>query len=345
VSGARQEPTVFTHAVALAVATASITRGRTAEELCAELGLDPARLADPGSRVPHGAVARAWKELSEATDDFGLRAARLSGSGSHSLAEYAMLNAPDVRAALSTFVRLAHLFHDAATHSLDVTPKEAVLRFGVEPPLTLPNALWDFLVARHVERLRTLLGADVSPVLVELPRGPFADEAAAQAMLRAPVAYRRPPAVHWPRAVLDRPVPSHDPHLYVLLTRQLDAAAGAPAAPLLSGAERDLLVELRRALRASVLRGDAAIGPVARQLGTSSRTLQRKLAERDTTFAEQLDEARKAVALTLLAERGTSVKHAALTSGFSQVAAFSRAFRRWTGRSPAAWLREQPAAR
>lgn len=336
------EPTVFSNGTAIAVATAAIQRGRSPEELCRELGLPAAKLADPRVRMPHGLVVRVWEELSCGVDDFGLQAAKMVGRAGQSLVEYAVLNAPDVRSALGTFVSLKHLIHDAAAHSLEVTAAGAALRLALAPPLRLPNALWDFLTATIVERVCALLGESGAPSAISLPRGPFLDEQAARAVLRAKITYRSPPSVRWPRAVLDRPIPGHDPRLYALLTRQLDAAADSPM-PLPGVAEGDLIVELRRSLRAAVLRGDASIDATARQLRTSTRSLQRRLGERGTSFGEQLDDARRSVALALLAEPGATVKSAALTSGFSQAAAFSRAFRRWTGSAPAAWLRGRRA--
>jgi AraC-like DNA-binding protein len=338
VTDSRTEPTVFPQAVAIAVATASFVRGCAPEELCAGLGIEPASFADPSRRLPHSLVMRAWQELSEGVDDFGLRAAKMVGTRGNSLVEYAIANAPHLRAALATFVRLSHLLHEAAAHSLDAGAEVAVFRFALERPYEAPHAIWDFLTATQVVRIRALLGEDGDPVRVSLPRRRFVDEAAASAVFRAPIEHGAAPSVQWPRALLDRPIPGHDPNLHGLLTRQLGGSERTEretTEALFPPVERDLLIELRRALRASVLRGDVSVGAIARQLGTSGRSLQRRLGERRTTFQEQLDEARKAVALALLGEHGSSVKHAALTAGFSQVAAFSRAFRRWTGQSPA----------
>jgi AraC-like DNA-binding protein len=80
--------------------------------------------------------------------------------------------------------------------------------------------------------------------------------------------------------------------------------------------------------------GEASIASVARGLGLSRQTLFRRLRAEGTTFERVLDELRRDVALRCLGEAGASVKRTAYLVGFSEPAAFSRAFKRWTGSSP-----------
>ena len=80
--------------------------------------------------------------------------------------------------------------------------------------------------------------------------------------------------------------------------------------------------------------GEARIEAVARALGLSRQTLYRRLKAEDTTFEELLDGVRKRLALRLVGRDGLSVKESAWRLGFSDPSAFSRAFKRWTGKSP-----------
>lgn len=73
---------------------------------------------------------------------------------------------------------------------------------------------------------------------------------------------------------------------------------------------------------------------VARRMGISRATLFRRLREEGATFDRLVDELRKRMALEYLAGDRVSVKEAAYLTGFSEAAAFTRAFRRWTGVSP-----------
>jgi AraC-like DNA-binding protein len=82
--------------------------------------------------------------------------------------------------------------------------------------------------------------------------------------------------------------------------------------------------------------GPLRIEEVARALGYSRQTLYRRLRAEGTTFEAVLDALRRRVALRLIRTEGLPVKEAAWRLGFSDPAAFSRAFKRWTGESPSA---------
>jgi AraC-like DNA-binding protein len=80
--------------------------------------------------------------------------------------------------------------------------------------------------------------------------------------------------------------------------------------------------------------GEASVEIVAAKLGISRQTLFRRLKTEGVTFAKVLDELRHKLALQYLNEKKISVNETAYLVGFSDAAAFSRAFKRWTGSSP-----------
>ncbi|MEC8631701.1 MAG: AraC family transcriptional regulator [Pseudomonadota bacterium] len=76
---------------------------------------------------------------------------------------------------------------------------------------------------------------------------------------------------------------------------------------------------------------------MARDMGMSERTLQRRLSEEGTSYQAVLEKARRRLAEGLLTQSGHSLAEIAFLTGFSEQSAFSRAFARWTGRTPAAY--------
>jgi len=80
--------------------------------------------------------------------------------------------------------------------------------------------------------------------------------------------------------------------------------------------------------------GDACMDTIASKLGFSRQTLFRKLKAEGVTFEKVLDELRRKMALHYLSAKKVSVNETAYLVGFSDPAAFSRAFKRWTGSSP-----------
>jgi AraC-like DNA-binding protein len=92
--------------------------------------------------------------------------------------------------------------------------------------------------------------------------------------------------------------------------------------------------EVERLLMPILHTGEASIEAIAEKLGVSRQTLWRNLKNEDVTFEQVLDQLRCKMALDYLAARKVSVYETAFLVGFSDPAAFSRAFKRWTGKSP-----------
>jgi len=335
------EITAFAPALAIAVLTAAWRTGAAPAEIAGRVGLAAEALADPVRRVPHALLCRCWSTLAAESDDFGLQAARLSASGRRSLVDVAMMSARDIHGALATFVRFQRWMHDGAEHRLRVEADVATLQFGLVRGYRLPAVLWDFLTAMAVLRVQSL--TRVMPLAVRLPRAEHEDAAGARALFAAPVTYAAAaPTVVWPRSALARPLAARDDALHELLARQLEVALELPpATESRLAVEADAIVAaVQRSLATDLLRGDVAMTAVARRLGTSPRSLQRRLQQHGTTFQAELDGVRRALAQRLMAEPGASAKAVAYAVGFSELSAFTRAFRRWTGRTPSAFARD-----
>jgi AraC-like DNA-binding protein len=80
--------------------------------------------------------------------------------------------------------------------------------------------------------------------------------------------------------------------------------------------------------------GDVGMDAIAATMAMSRQTLFRKLKAEGTTYEKILDDLRHQIALHYLSGKKVSVNETAYLVGFSEAAAFSRAFKRWTGKSP-----------
>ncbi len=81
------------------------------------------------------------------------------------------------------------------------------------------------------------------------------------------------------------------------------------------------------------------VADVAARLGLSGRTLQRRLAAQGHAFQDLVDEARKELALRLLRRTDYALAEVAFLTGFAEQSAFTRAFKRWQGETPASFRR------
>jgi AraC-like DNA-binding protein len=79
---------------------------------------------------------------------------------------------------------------------------------------------------------------------------------------------------------------------------------------------------------------------LARGLGMSASTLHRRLADEDSNFQMIKDQIRRERAQTLLRQTDMSVMAIAEELGFAEPSAFHRAFRKWTGRAPGQFRKE-----
>lgn len=123
-------------------------------------------------------------------------------------------------------------------------------------------------------------------------------------------------------------LPRANPHLSQVLT--------ARAEELLKSLEsaKTARGEVEKLLTANLQSGATSVDVIARQLGVSRQTLFRRLKAEGVTFEKVLDELRHRMALKYLVDRKLSVNETAYLVGFSDPAAFSHAFKRWTGHSP-----------
>ena len=84
----------------------------------------------------------------------------------------------------------------------------------------------------------------------------------------------------------------------------------------------------------------ARTGPEKRP-SMHSRTLSRRLNDFDTGFQELVDEGRFEIARQLLANTALDVRQIAASLDYADASAFTRAFRRWSGTTPAVWRAQQ----
>jgi AraC-like DNA-binding protein len=127
-------------------------------------------------------------------------------------------------------------------------------------------------------------------------------------------------------------LPAFDPMLVAAAEQLASAALAVAPRP---GALAAVVVAKIEA----TLPGDVTAEAIASALKMSARTLQRRLEDEGVRLSALLDEVRERVAKKLLGEATLPLAEVAYRVGFSDLATFSRAFKRWTGVPPGAWRR------
>lgn len=146
---------------------------------------------------------------------------------------------------------------------------------------------------------------------------------------RAPVRFEaKSNALEFPSRWLSQPLPGADPDLRRRLQEQiahLDSVYGA-----------SLTSQVKRTLRATVITGRCSVEATAQKLNMHRRTLSRRLRSEGTTFETLLDEVRYETARQFLGHTQMPVRAVAHMLAYAD-AAFTRAFRRWSGTTPGRW--------
>lgn len=100
--------------------------------------------------------------------------------------------------------------------------------------------------------------------------------------------------------------------------------------------EHDFPVAIRQIVDEMIQYGKPKIANVSESLGTSARTLQRRLAEIDSSFSQVVEESRIRLANKMVTETDDTLGEIAHNLGYSDQAHFTRAFKRWNGVTPGA---------
>jgi AraC-like DNA-binding protein len=186
---------------------------------------------------------------------------------------------------------------------------------------------WAVLVVRL---LRELTNARISPVRVRFVHRRATCPAEFAAFFGGKVEFgARTDDIRFERAVGDSPIASADPYLNKVLVGYCEEALAHRHA--VRGSFRALV---ENAIVPLLPHGEASAAEVARRIGMSERTFSRRLAAEGLTFSALLERLRLDLANRYLADTDTSISEIAWLLGYREVSGLSKAFKRWTGRSP-----------
>ncbi|WP_353505586.1 AraC family transcriptional regulator [Agrobacterium sp. FDAARGOS_525] len=102
-------------------------------------------------------------------------------------------------------------------------------------------------------------------------------------------------------------------------------------------AQNTISEQVKIVLKRSLASGQPGLNDVARQLGLSERTLQRRITDEGSTFRGLVSDARRDLGRHLLADPSTDIEEVACLLGYQDTTSFYRAFREWEGMPPNRW--------
>jgi AraC-like DNA-binding protein len=331
-----------TIAICFVAAALQSVRGRdlNADELLAGVGLSSSLLQVPQARVSAKHYGALWRSIAVALDDefFGQDSRRMK-AGSFAMLCHSVLSCKTLGQALDRSLRFYALILDDIRGTAERNGKEAriVLHerataagcrvFAHELLLMLLYGVSCWLVGRRIPILRA-----------EFSYSEPAHSAEYRLMYCADLRFDRPNTlIAFEASYLDLPVVQNERTAKEFLRT-------APENILLKYKNgSSLSARVRRRLRQVLPGAVPDFEALAEELGMTPATMRRRLHEEGESYQSIKDQLRRDLAIGYLCHSSRSVMDIALELGFSERSAFHRAFRKWTGASPAEFRRTAQA--
>lgn len=303
-------------------------------------------LADSRKRVPFADVVDLFSEAAATEPAFGLRFADSIKPGTFGALGYAAMTCDTLSDALPLIPRYGQLVFDFGSPIVRIVEEADDIGLIWEPEAVLQPFPWapdhpgfravaDAIIGGWFRFGCWITSQCKAPSRVQLRAPMPADPAPWADFFMVPVEWNAPRHALWfPREYLGLPLSQADRAMHQAMRQEADILLAALVTP-------DVVREVAETLVQRLAQGDATLEAVAARLGTSPRTLQRRLAEAGTPFQAVLNDTRRRLAERYLAQPQWSLLDVALLLGYSDQSAFTRAFKGWSGMVPSIWRSQQ----
>jgi AraC-like DNA-binding protein len=306
---------------------ASRFAGVSLAEVFAKAELTLELLENPGTRVPIHRVRNAWRALEALAKEplLGLKLSAHLEPGAFDILDYLVQSAGTLREASELFVKYLPLLADAGRVWLAESGENAFLCHQADGGLP---GVSELVMGGIVARARLICGPSLLVRSVGFAHAARATPAEYVSILGTSTLFNQIcDTVRFDRAALDAPTLNADPQLAKILRRQAELAVSRLAA-----SPKDTEEELRELTLELVLSGHASLERMAERLGTTSRTLQRRLAELGLTHRRLVESVRTDLVENALMRGDQKWGELARTLGYSTPGSLRRARERWQKR-------------
>lgn len=306
--------------------------GLSKAKLLAEVGMPQGYLDHPSGRIPLDLMCVLWDTALRTTrqEMLGLQMAENVPFGIYRLLDYMLAASATPREALKSTARAFRIMNTGFNLSFRSRGDEAYLEMhGSDELRALPRPYIEYILALYLERLRITTQVHCKPLEVHVTYARTPSNKEYDRVFGARVLFRQSVnRLVFSHHLMELRHPSADPELCELLEiyaqRRLRCSSGG----------KYPLAEVRHALAYNLMNGKATLTDLSAQLAMSVRSLQREISLTGMTFRALLDQTRQEQALAFLQDKDAPVAEVAAKLCYSNLSSFSRAFQRWTGRSP-----------
>lgn len=297
------------------------------EDICRDLGVGPAALIDPDTRVARDTATMVWEEAARRSGDhlLGLHAAERFRLGLNNVLAHLIVSTASLGEALQAVARYQTL---VVASDLELERRGDVTAIAVDPVggrLPVSRHQKEFALGAIAQIIRALADRPVPFAGVQFRHECPENAEAFQRFFGCAVKFRASEnSLVMASTLLHEPCRDRSAGVARRLKAMAEEDLQGQAEPSVS---QWVEVALRRRLAAGEF-AETRLENVARELHMSTRSLQRRLAEGSQTYASLFDAARRGLALSML-EGGLPRETIASRLGFASMTTLSRALRRW----------------
>jgi AraC-like DNA-binding protein len=244
---------------------------------------------------------------------------------------YAAISAPTLGSALENLVGLFRYHQESSVMRLR-RGDDGLVRLEyqiVAPAIVERRQDAELSLGMFLNFFREACGLSWAPEEVHFEHPRPAEAREHEMAFDAPVYFSQPTnALLFRPELLDRRMPASDLRLLAVMQTCLEQlAAVVPSEEL-------VLDRLRTAIRMKLPEGYPSLEAVAAELHLPLGAICRELHDAGATYKDLVEGVRRDLALAYMKQRQLPFSEVAMLLGYSELSAFSRAFRRWTGASP-----------
>ncbi|MEE9421901.1 MAG: AraC family transcriptional regulator [Gammaproteobacteria bacterium] len=305
--------------------------GIDAEDLFDQAGIDLAAIDNTSARFPANNMQRLWRLVLEKTGDpcFGIAVGEHIQPGAMHGVGFAWLASDTLYDALTRLIRYQRVLSTAAKFRLE--EDDGAIRFVANARklrVDIENATLEMALVLIVRMCRLASASGVNPDQVSLRRSKPECAKKIEEFFQSPIEYEAE----------ENSLCFDKENLLVSLPNANPALARANDQVVIEYLDRFDRSQISMQVRARIIEalpsGNPTQSDIAKSLNLSLRNLQRKLQAENTNYKTLLDDTRKELATNYMRETHRSIGEITYLLGFAETSNFTRAFRRWTGKSP-----------
>ena len=295
-----------------------------------EAGIDPELITSSNERVNVEKMDKVWEQAVKLIDDptFGVKMVQYWHPSMMGALGYAWLVSSTLRKAMHRIDRYIHTVTEGLETKLEDTPAGLRLSFYIVDSVVLQPQQHTLIIAVIMHMCRFNYGDELVATDVRLARPAPEDKADIIDYFRTDVHFdAEVDSITIARADADNELSSANKQIALMHDEMLMKY-------LVQIKKGDIVQQVQSIILDNLPDGQVTDQLVASELNLSERSMQRRLKEHQTTFRFLLDGVREMVAKQYIENPMNRMSDIAFLLGFSEQSAFSRAFKKWTGKSP-----------